>query len=138
MRYLTDLGPKITGSVENEYAVVEYLLLHIKSIIAEANSKQYIEVDLQEATGIVFVWTEIFSQFNFIIGSYYLDNTIGFHNIYHKLQNVVVKIHGQNNSTQQSILLNAHFDSVPSSPGTVVFRFIFILKNKAVYFRSIR
>ncbi|XP_076259381.1 endoplasmic reticulum metallopeptidase 1-like isoform X2 [Rhynchophorus ferrugineus] len=100
LRYLTDLGPKITGSFENEYAVVEYLSLHIKTIISEANPNQYIEMDLQEATG-----------------SYYLDDSIGFHNIYHKVQNVVVKIHGESNNTKQSILLNSHFDTVPSSPG---------------------
>lgn len=100
LKYLTDLGPKITGSYENEQIVVDFLSVHIQTIIAEAHSSQFIEYDIQEATG-----------------SYYLDDATGFVNIYDKVQNIVVKVHGQNNESSHSILLNSHFDSVPISPG---------------------
>ncbi|XP_050311953.1 endoplasmic reticulum metallopeptidase 1 isoform X2 [Anthonomus grandis grandis] len=97
---LTSIGQRITGSYENEYLTVEFLLLRINSIISEANSQQYIELDLQTVTG-----------------GYYLNDAVGYMNVYDKVQNVVVKLHGKNNDTNHSIFLNCHFDAVPVSPG---------------------
>ena len=48
------------------------------------------------------------------------DNTI-----YHSLSNVVVKIQAANSTDAdgQSLLVNAHFDSVMGSPGCLLFIF---------------
>ncbi|CAG9768481.1 unnamed protein product [Ceutorhynchus assimilis] len=100
LKYLTDLGPKVTGSYENEYVVIDFLTTRINSIISEANPSQYIEYDVQSVSG-----------------GYYLNDVGGYMNIYDKVQNVIVKLHGQNNISEHSILINAHFDTVPSSPG---------------------
>ncbi|ERL85028.1 hypothetical protein D910_02451 [Dendroctonus ponderosae] len=100
LNYLTSLGPKLTGSSENEYVVVEYLSNTISSIISESHPNQYIEFDLQNVTG-----------------GYYLDDIAGFMNVYDRAQNVIVKLHGAQNESQNSLLVNSHFDTVPASPG---------------------
>lgn len=51
MKLLTDLGPKVTGSLENEVYAVNIL----KSIVSEINATRHraheIEIDVQKATG---------------------------------------------------------------------------------------
>ena len=65
-----------------------------------ANKKQKIELDFQVATGSHYIR---YSPHGKIVS-------------YSNLQNVVVKLHGANNASQ-SVLINSHFDSVPTSPG---------------------
>lgn len=79
---------------------VDLLKREIGFIQQQANSNQTIEVDVQVVSG-----------------SYYVDyKPYGAINTYGKVQNVVVKLASRNNS-RHSVLVNAHFDSVPTSPG---------------------
>ncbi|KAL3287811.1 hypothetical protein HHI36_002272 [Cryptolaemus montrouzieri] len=99
LKYLTDLGPRVVGSYENEVLTVEFLKKRIQEIIHHSHSSQKIELDVQ-----------------IVSGSYYLDSRPTRKiNIYANVQNVVVKLYGQD--ANNSLLLNAHFDSVPTSPG---------------------
>ncbi|XP_025830299.1 endoplasmic reticulum metallopeptidase 1-like isoform X2 [Agrilus planipennis] len=53
-----------------------------------------------------------------VSGSYYLDYApYGIVNAYGNVQNLIVKLSSINNNKNKSILINAHFDSVPTSPG---------------------
>ncbi|XP_060528272.1 endoplasmic reticulum metallopeptidase 1-like isoform X4 [Cylas formicarius] len=100
LKNLTDMGPRITGSHINEYLAVEYLKSQINLIIEQANESQMLKLDVQ-----------------LVSGAYYLDaHASGAINSYHDVQNVIVKLHGRD-VTQHSILVNSHFDSVPTSPG---------------------
>uniref|UniRef100_A0AAR5P1C9 FXNA-like protease n=2 Tax=Dendroctonus ponderosae TaxID=77166 RepID=A0AAR5P1C9_DENPD len=100
LKNLTDIGPRVVGSYENEVLAVEYLTKTINSIMQQSHPNQYLEQDIQIVTG-----------------SYYLSAKQGVINVYENVQNVVVKLHGKNGSS--SVLVNAHFDSVPTSPGNM-------------------
>lgn len=100
LEFLTNLGPKVVGSYENEVLAVNFIKHEIEQIKINANPNQLLELDIQ-----------------LVSGSYYVnllnsDNI----NVYTKVQNVVVKLHGANNA-DTSVLINSHFDSVPTSPG---------------------
>lgn len=97
LKYLTDLGPRIVGSNENENLTVQYLKHKIEEIIKNSDSSQEIELDVQVVSGGFPILPK---------------GSISF---YSNVQNVVVKLKGQ--SEGNSLLLNAHFDSVPTSPG---------------------
>lgn len=97
------MGPRITGSYENEVLAVDVLKQEIGFIQQQANPNQVIELDVQVTTG-----------------SYFLDyKPSGVINAYGKVQNVIVRLSSKNNS-RHSVLINAHFDSVPTSPGTYI------------------
>lgn len=101
MKLLTDLGPRVTGSYENDILAVDYVLRQIDMIVHQTNPNQKIEVDVQVVSG-----------------SYNLESmSVDQINVYSKVQNVVVKLHGSQAGTNSSILVNSHFDSVPTSPG---------------------
>ncbi|ENN82806.1 hypothetical protein YQE_00826, partial [Dendroctonus ponderosae] len=102
LKNLTDIGPRVVGSYENEVLAVEYLTKTINSIMQQSHPNQYLEQDIQIVTG-----------------SYYLSAKQGVINVYENVQNVVVKLHGKNGSS--SVLVNAHFDSVPTSPVSCFF-----------------
>lgn len=101
MKLLTDLGPRVTGSYENDVLAVDYVLRQIDMIIHQKHQNQLVEVDVQVVSGSYNLEAMLVDQIN----------------VYSKVQNVVVKLHGINNDTNRSILVNAHFDSVPTSPG---------------------
>lgn len=94
------MGPRVTGSYENDVLAVNYVLRQIDIIIHQKNKNQMLEVDVQVVSG------------NYILEAMEVDQL----NVYSKIQNVVVKLHGSKNDTN-SILVNSHFDSVPTSPG---------------------
>lgn len=100
---LTDIGPRVTGSYENEVLAVDLLKQRIKLIQQQAHTNQRIEFDLQTVSG-----------------SYLLATPYSGIHAYGNVQNVIVKLHSKNDS-QHSLLVNAHFDSVAFSPG--LFRF---------------
>ncbi|KAJ8924322.1 hypothetical protein NQ315_007115 [Exocentrus adspersus] len=100
LKVLTSIGPRIAGGYENEVLAVEFLKREINLIIQQANRNQYIELDLQVVSGTYNLELLLVDQIN----------------SYSNVQNVVVKLFGKNNSTN-SVLINSHFDSVPTSPG---------------------
>ncbi|KAJ8963361.1 hypothetical protein NQ318_018833 [Aromia moschata] len=97
---LTKIGPRITGGYENEFIAVNFLERRIYNIIQHAHPNQKIELDLQLVSGAYNLDLLLVDQIN----------------VYANVQNVVVKLHGKNDSTN-SVLINSHFDSVPTSPG---------------------
>lgn len=91
------------GSEENEVLSVNYLREEIEKIISEAHPSQNIEQDLQLTSG-----------------SYYLGyKPYGSINAYANLQNIIVKVYS--NDDGKSLLVNAHFDTVPTSPGKEIY-----------------
>lgn len=106
LKNLTDIGPRVVGSHENEILAVHLLQQEIVFIQQQANANQTIEVDLQVVSG-----------------SYFLNfKPYGAINAYGNIQNIVVRLASKNNS-KYSLLVNSHFDSVPTSPGkdTLIF-----------------
>ncbi|KAF2884576.1 hypothetical protein ILUMI_21615, partial [Ignelater luminosus] len=96
---LVRIGPRVQGSRENEEFAVDYLLNKINDIKknAASNKRRKIEIDHQ-----------------IVSGSYNLyEKTI---NAYGNIQNIVVKLHGRP-FVKNSILINVHFDTAPTSPG---------------------
>uniref|UniRef100_A0A1L8DUA3 FXNA-like protease n=1 Tax=Nyssomyia neivai TaxID=330878 RepID=A0A1L8DUA3_9DIPT len=92
------IGPKIVGSEANEVLAVEFLLHEIEIINSGRHSAHTIEVDVSSHDG------------SFGIG---ISTTI-----YHELQNVVVRVKPSTGSTPAaSLLINTHYDTVPTSSG---------------------
>ncbi|XP_040097804.1 endoplasmic reticulum metallopeptidase 1-like [Oryx dammah] len=99
LEHITSIGPRITGSPENEILTVHYLLEQIKLIEAQSNSLHKISVDVQRPTG-----------------SFSIDFLGGFTSYYDNITNVVVKLEPRAGA-QHAVLANCHFDSVANSPG---------------------
>lgn len=98
LKLLTEMGPRVTGTYNNEVLGVEVLKKAIKSIQKTSHQNQNIELDHQIVSG----------------GYYALFKPHGMTNMYQNVQNIVVRLRGQSES---SVLLNCHFDSVAGSPG---------------------
>jgi Zn-dependent M28 family amino/carboxypeptidase len=99
LKYLNDIGPKVTGTSANEVIALSYIKNRILKIISKANKAQNVEFDHQIVTG-----------------SYFLAfKPYGMGAAYRSVQNLVVKVNG--NESNNALLLNCHFDSVPGSPG---------------------
>ncbi|XP_058157810.1 endoplasmic reticulum metallopeptidase 1 isoform X2 [Dasypus novemcinctus] len=99
LEHITSIGPRTTGSPENEILTVHYLLEQIKLIELQSNSIHKISVDVQRPTG-----------------SFSIDFLGGFTSYYDNITNVVVKLEPRDGA-QHAILANCHFDSVANSPG---------------------
>ncbi|XP_066140903.1 endoplasmic reticulum metallopeptidase 1 [Euwallacea fornicatus] len=99
LKNLTNIGPRVVGSYENEVVTVDYLQNRIRAIIQDKHPNQFLEQDLQLTSG-----------------AYYLTSrNKAVINTYNKVQNIAVKLSGRNGT--YSVLINSHFDSVPTSPG---------------------
>jgi Zn-dependent M28 family amino/carboxypeptidase len=68
--------------------------------VQKAHKNQKLELDVQVVSGSLYLQTKLHG------------NIFSYSN----LQNIVVKVYANNNATQ-SVLINSHFDSVPTSPG---------------------
>jgi len=97
---IVSLGPRVAGSYANDIGTVEILLKEINLIKQIAHPLHKITIDVQKPSGVV-------TQVRYA-------NTV-----YHQLTNVVVKIESGNltDVNSESLLVNAHFDSVLGSPG---------------------
>lgn len=96
---LTNIGPRVAGSYENEVLAVNLLKKEITKIIENSNPNQLIELDIQSYSG-----------------SFPLKFLDGLTNVYRNVKDVIVKL-SPIKSSRDSLLLNCHFDSVPDSPG---------------------
>lgn len=85
------------GSHENEQMARDTIENEILKIIAAANPKHSIEYEIQVASG-----------------SFPID---GYTSVYQAVQNVVVKLVPMYSNAESSVLINSHYDSVPSSNG---------------------
>ena len=96
---LTSIGPRITGSYENEVLAVNFLVNAVNKIVKELNEIHKIDVNVTKHSG-AFPLT-------------FLD---GMTNVYRNVQNVIVKL-GPHRPSKHSLLLNCHFDTFIESPG---------------------
>ena len=103
LEHITSIGPRTTGSPENEILTVRYLLEQIKLIEVQSNNLHRISVDVQRPTG-----------------SFSIDFLGGFTSYYDNITNVVVKLEPRDGA-QHAVLANCHFDSVANSPGLCLF-----------------
>lgn len=85
------------GSYQNEELAVRFLRRQLDEIIAERNPVHDISYDIQKSSG-----------------SLQIDKTTA---LYSDIQNFVVKFSPASATTNHSLLVNTHFDSVPVSPG---------------------
>ncbi|XP_030558012.1 endoplasmic reticulum metallopeptidase 1-like [Drosophila novamexicana] len=93
------IGPKVVGSVANEKLTVDFLLGEVENVRTAMRSDLYeLEVDVQQSSGAYMHWNMV--------------------NMYQAVQNVVVKLSTRSSTSESYLLLNSHFDSKPSSPGT--------------------
>ncbi|CAO2585140.1 Endoplasmic reticulum metallopeptidase 1 [Lemmus lemmus] len=99
LEHITAIGPRTTGSAENEILTVQYLLKQIRLIEAQSQSLHRISVDIQRPTG-----------------SFSIDFLGGFTSYYDNITNIVVKLEPRGGA-QHAVLANCHFDSVANSPG---------------------
>lgn len=94
---MANIGPKVPGSNANEVEAVQFLRNEIGKISAATNKKLYsIDVDVQRASG-----------------SFPIDD---YTTVYRGIQNVVVKLEPIKGN-EEAVLLNSHFDTVPTSNG---------------------
>lgn len=98
LKVLNDMGPKVTGSKENEVTATNYIKKRIETIISKAHTSQTVLFDHQ-----------------IVSGSYFLDFNPGMIASYRSVQNLVARIEGE--VTKNAVLLNCHYDSVMGSPG---------------------
>ncbi|XP_004535852.1 endoplasmic reticulum metallopeptidase 1 isoform X1 [Ceratitis capitata] len=91
------LGPKVVGSEANEIKAVEFLVNELNKVKEQMSDFFELEIDVQVVSGAYIHWTMV--------------------NMYQGVQNVVAKLSAKNNATENYLLINAHFDSVPGSPG---------------------
>lgn len=92
------MGPRVTGTKENEELAVNFLKKRIVNIQAKANENQNVNMDHQVASG----------SFDLQFRPYGMAST------YRKIQNIVVRLEGE---SPNALMINCHFDSVPGSPG---------------------
>lgn len=91
------LGPKVVGSEANEIKAVALLVGEINKVKEQMSDYFELEIDVQVVTGSYVHWAML--------------------NMYQGVQNVVAKLSAKNNTSQNYVLINSHFDSVPGSPG---------------------
>lgn len=93
---ITGYGPRVSGTKANEILAVEFLKQSIDDIQRNAHANQKIYADIQQTSGSYFI--------NF--------KPHPMTNVYRNVQNVIVKLLGQDEFAETSLLLNCHFDSV--------------------------
>ncbi|XP_019554040.3 endoplasmic reticulum metallopeptidase 1 [Aedes albopictus] len=98
LKSFTDLGPRVAGSKANDELAVGIFKREIETIQATKHVNQEVIMENQVVTG----------AFNF---TFYGSSMT---TIYRNVQNIVVKLKGK---SDDALLLNCHFDTVPSSPG---------------------
>jgi len=100
LRALTSVGARPAGSYENEVLAVDFLKRELSSIAARANPIHKLSIDIQKPRG-----------------SFNLHFVDGLTHSYRNIQNVVAKLESGPLPAKDALLVNCHFDSVPSSPG---------------------
>ncbi|XP_030383248.1 endoplasmic reticulum metallopeptidase 1-like [Scaptodrosophila lebanonensis] len=112
------IGPKVVGSNANEILTIDFLRNEVENIRAAMRQDLYdLEVDVQQPSGAYIHWTMV--------------------NMYQGVQNVAVKLSTRGSHSESYLLLNSHFDSKPSSPGsgddgTMVVVMLEVLRQMAI------
>lgn len=95
---LVNIGVRLAGSAANEDKAVAFLLNEIADIQKNLLADYFtLEVDVQITTG-----------------SHAYSNLL---ESYNNVKNVVVKLAPKNSTSESYLLINSHYDTVPTSPG---------------------
>lgn len=95
---LVNIGVRLAGSEANENKAVAFLLKEISDIQKNLLDDYFtLEVDVQATTG-----------------SHAYSNLL---ESYNNVNNVVVKLSPKNSKSESYLLVNSHYDTVPTSPG---------------------
>lgn len=100
LRRLTSIGPRTTGSYENEVLAIKFFQEAIGNIVEQAKPIHEVQLDIQKTSGAFPL--------------HFLD---GMTNVYRDVQNVIVRVSALHAPSAHSLLVNCHFDTVPGSPG---------------------
>lgn len=95
---LVNIGVRLPGSKANEVDAVAFLLNEI-SDIKENLLEDYFtfEIDVHKTSG-GYIYSSLLE-------------------VYEGVQNIVVKLSSKNSTSESYLLINSHFDTVPTSPG---------------------
>lgn len=98
---ITSYGQRPAGSYANEIQAVNYIRGTLEKIRESARKDIVFEIEIQRPSG-----------------HFCLDFVSNYTTVYRNVTNVLVRISPKNNHPpKNALLLNGHFDSVPSSPG---------------------
>ncbi|KAK6049304.1 hypothetical protein COOONC_13188 [Cooperia oncophora] len=102
LRELTALGPRPSGSDALEHKAFDIMQRHIGVIERQVASKgvNRIEMDVQRPSGCFDL--KFLSSFTLC---------------YEKITNIVVRIGPTSGPTNQALMLNCHYDTMPDTPG---------------------
>uniref|UniRef100_A0A7I4Y688 FXNA-like protease n=1 Tax=Haemonchus contortus TaxID=6289 RepID=A0A7I4Y688_HAECO len=102
LRELTALGPRPSGSVALEHKAFGIMQRHLDGIEQKLASKgvNRFEIDVQRPSGCFDL--KFLSSFTLC---------------YHKITNIVVRIGPKTGPTNQALMLNCHYDTMPDTPG---------------------
>ena len=100
LRQLTSVGPRPAGSYENEVLAVDFIRRRLESIQKRAKSVHQLTIDIQKPRG-----------------SFNLPFVDGLTQNYRDITNIIVKLESNTRLSNNALLVNCHFDSVPQSPG---------------------
>ncbi|KAG5684776.1 hypothetical protein PVAND_013989 [Polypedilum vanderplanki] len=117
---LNDIGPKVSGTPENEVIATNYIKKRIEQILSKSHDVKHPQFDHQ-----------------IVSGSYFLDFAPGMIAAYRSVQNLVVRLEGE---SPNALLLNCHYDSVIGSPGAnddiancaIMLEILSILSNRSI------
>ncbi len=99
LKDLTSMGPRTVGSVQNEKLAVDYLTRQLEKIKTNSKPQHDVQIDVQKVSG-----------------TFTLGFIGGFNSIYENMNNIIVKLSPRAGSND-SLLVNCHYDSVAESPG---------------------
>ena len=102
LQYVTSLGPRTSGSVNNEIHARKYLLSELQKIVDFARSSG-IAADLEE---------QVARPSSFQTHAHVTS--------YANIPNLLLRLHDprlKNHSSGRSVLVNCHYDTAPQSPG---------------------
>jgi hypothetical protein len=97
---ITDIGPRTTGSYENEVLAIKFFKEEIGIMVDRAKPIHKVQMDIQKTSGAFPL--------------HFLD---GMTNVYRDVQNVIVRVSAKYAESPHSLLVNCHFDTVSGSPG---------------------
>ncbi|CAG7719742.1 unnamed protein product, partial [Allacma fusca] len=100
LEHLTSVGVRVSGSEAADVTTVQNILKALSTITESGRSKFFnLEYTIQRPTG-----------------SFFVDKNAGFTSVYAGISNVVAKLEPKD-GTNDSVLVNCHFDTKPGTPG---------------------
>ena len=98
---IASFGPRPTGSYANEIQTVNYIIEALRKIKLSTREDVVFEIDVQRPSG-----------------TFTLDFIGGFTSVYRNVTNILVRLAPKENyPPKDSVLISAHFDSIPGGPG---------------------